>query len=48
MERKELVKKFNISFPEIFQNRLFMIIAGAVLLVAVAGGVFSVCLWRVT
>lgn len=48
MESKEPGKKFNISFLEILKKRLFMIIAGVILLVAVAGGVFTVYLWRVT
>jgi hypothetical protein len=46
MEGKETGKIFNITVPEIFKNRLFIIIAGAILFIAVAGGVFSVYLLR--
>jgi type II secretory pathway component PulC len=46
VEGKEPGKKFNIIIPEIFKNRLFIIIAGAILFVALAGGVFSVYLLR--
>ena len=46
MEGKEPSKKIKFTAPEIFKNRLFIIIAAAILLVAVAGGVLSVYLLR--
>ncbi len=46
MEGQEPVKRINIEIPEIFKNRLFIIIAGAILFIALAGGIFSVYLLR--
>jgi hypothetical protein len=46
MEVNEPGKKFNFVIPEIFENRLFIIIAGAILLIAVAGGITSAYIMR--
>ncbi|MDW7728811.1 MAG: hypothetical protein SCJ94_02220 [Bacillota bacterium] len=46
MGKKDSKRKFNIVVPEYLKNRLFMIIAGVVLAIALAGGVYSIYLLR--
>ncbi len=44
MEKKNGVKKFNLAIPEFLKTRMFYLIAGAILLIAVAGGIYSIYL----
>jgi len=42
VEKKSLGKESKIAIPELLKNRLFQIITGVILIIALAGGVYSI------